>query len=314
MPQLLHQSTGLKIVKNDHNQFVVATLHHTADPAKRSEEWRREAAAGLTPEQAARELDIDYTAVMGAKVFPEITNYRDAIVVPEPWPDFGPDARYYGGFDYGLRNPSSFHVYCVEDGMVFSIWELFKPCHNVPEFVNEMKQCPYWNRLRWIAADPSCWSNTQQQAQGNPISIADLMWRSGIRNMVKGINTQEDTWITMMREHWASEDCTFKIFSRCPNQIREFETAIYVNQSERQLLTSAYNEKIQDKDNHSLDDCKYAMLNLPKRTGNMNIKQTQDQWRRWAIPDASRMGQTQRPTTQIIPSDAPPGLRERGYQ
>lgn len=308
-PEVLYQSTGLKIVRNPHNQFAVCTLHHTADPAKRSEEWRREAAAGLTPEQAARELDIDYTAVLGAKVFPEITNYRASIVVEAPYPELGMGAKYYGGFDYGPRNPSSFHVYAVDDGMVWSVWELFKPCHNVPEFVAEMKACPYWNRIRWISADPSCWAPSQQQSVGNPISIYDMFWRNGIRNMVKGINNQEDAWIAQIREHWASEDCTFKIFSRCHNQIREFETSIFVNQSERQLLTSAYNEKIQDKDNHSLDDCKYMMLNLPKSGSGSSGTYVQDQWKRWAVPD----GRPQL-ATEPVPRDIPNGLKGRGYR
>lgn len=312
-PEILHQSLGLKIVRNPINQFIVCTLHHTADPNKRSEEWRREAAAGLTPEQAARELDIDYTAVMGAKVFPEITNYRSNIVIEEPYPDFGPDVKYYGGFDYGPRNPSSFHVYTVIDGMVWSVWELFKPCHNVPEFVAEMKQCPYWNRIRWISADPSCWAPTQQQAAGNPVSIYDLFWRNGVRNMIKGINNQEDTWLAMMREHWTSEDVTFKIFARCHNQIREFETSIFVNQSERQLLTSAYNERIQDKDNHSLDDCKYMMLNLPKAGTGSQQWEDPNQISRWSVPDKNRpMQPTRRPDP--MPSDTPEGIRRRGYR
>lgn len=308
MPEILHSSTGLKIVRNEHNQFVIVTLHHTSDPGKRSPEWRREAAAGLTPEQASRELDIDYLATMGAKVFPEITNYRDAIVIDEPYPDFG-DIKYYGGFDYGLRNASSFHVYAVEDGLVYSVWELFEPCHNIPEYVAKMKSCPHWNRIRYIAADPSCWSPSQQQASGNPISIADLFWRNGVRTMIRGINNQEDTWITMMRQHWASEDCTFRIFARCVNQIREFETAIFVNQSERQLMSSAYNEKIQDKDNHSLDDCKYFMLSMPKSNQSGLAWKDPNQISRWAV-----QGQGSHPLAQPTPMSVPKGLRDRGYR
>lgn len=306
-PELLFQSTGLKIVKNKSNQFVICTLHHTADVNKRSEEWRREAAAGLTPEQASRELDIDYSAVMGSKVFPEITNYRSSIVLEEPYPDFG-DIKYFGGFDYGLRNPSSFHVYAITDGMVYSVWELFEPCHNIPEYTAKMHACPYWPRIRYIVADPSCWSPSQQQATGNPVSIADLFWRNGIRNMIKGINNQEDTWITMMRQHWATEDCTFRIFARCHNQIREFETAIYVNQSERQLMSSAYNEKIQDKDNHSLDDCKYFMLSMPKSGGIEGGWKDPNQISKWSIPNKQH-----RPS-QPVSDTVPEGVRRRGYR
>lgn len=283
MPKLLYEQTGLKIVKNDNNQFAVITLHHTADPNKRSPEWRKEAAAGMTPEQAARELDIDYTAVMGAKVFPEITIMRDAIVVASPCQDFGPNVKYWGGFDYGLRNPSSFHVYTIVDGITYAVFELFKPCPNIPEFVEDMKKFPYWNCIRWIAADPSCWSNSQQQTAGNPISIQDLFWKNGVRNMIKGINNQEDTWINMMRQHWSTEDPTFRIFDTCPNLIREFETAIYVNQSERQLMTSSFKEIINDKDNHALDACKYFMLSQPKQRQETVVSDILSV-NRWSVP------------------------------
>lgn len=313
VPEILHQSTGLKIVRNPINQFIVCTLHHTADPNKRSEEWRREAAAGLTPEQAARELDIDYTAVMGAKVFPEITNFRTSIVVEEKDYPFLGDAKYYGGLDYGLRNPSSFHVYAVGDGMVYSIWELFKPCHNIAEFCQEMRACPYFNKLKWIAADPSFWAPRAADI-GDPTSLYKLFWQAGVRNLIKGINNQEDTWLTMMREYWASEDATFRIFERCSNQIREFETAIFVNQSERQLLTTAYNEKVQDKDNHSLDDCKYMMLSLPKSSATSTVWEDPHQINRWSLSTGNNYRPAQRTRAVQPKTGATEGVTKRGYR
>lgn len=264
MPQLLFEGEGLRIVKNDSNSFVICTLHFSADPSKRGSNWRREASAGLSPEKFAKEYLIDYTATMGAKVFPQITSHKMEIVVPEPLPDFGPSVRYWGGLDYGIRNPSSFHVYTIVDGISYAVWELYKPAPNIPEFVEQMKQFPYWHSIRYIAADPSLWAPTQQQANGNPISIQDLFYRAGIRNMIKGINTQEEAWITEVVNHWKDpEDITFKILARCPNLIREFETAVYTSQSERQLLVQSYQEKIADIDNHALDDCKYWMLSRP---------------------------------------------------
>ena len=276
---VLHEQTGLKIVKNERNKFCIVTLHHTADEHKRSPEWRREAAAGLTPEQAARELDIDYTAILGSKVFPEITEKKHLIVQTNL--DFGPHQRYYGGFDYGIRNPSSFHVYTVVDGVTYSVFEIFRPCTNISEYVEEMRTFPYWNQIRFVAADPSLWN---KRAEIDGLSTTqELFMRAGVRNMVPG-SRDEEAWLTIMRKHWQSDNPTFCISDRCPNQIREFETAIYVNQSERQLLTSSFHETIEDKDNHSLDDCKYFMLRQPK--GN----QQQVSWNnskivnRWSLP------------------------------
>lgn len=308
---LISEQKGLKIWRNDSNQFVIITLHHTADPAKCSPEWRREAAAGLTPEQAARELDIDYTAVMGAKVFPEISTNRHNIVVEEPLPDFGPTVPYWGGFDYGLRNPTSFHVYTIVDSICYCIWELYRPCPNIPEFVEEMHKCPYFHKIKYIAADPSLWYPSQQMDTGNPTSIYDKFWQAGIRNMTKGINSQEETWITMMREHWTTDDPTFRIFSRCPAMIREFETAIFVNQSERQLMTTNYRETISDKDNHALDDCKYFMLSQPKAKLSTIEWDGNNQFRRYVQPTSSPF---QSQPTQIPMSNTPESLRSRGYR
>lgn len=287
VPTILHESEGLTIRRNVNNGFCVATLYYRADPAKRSEEWRREAKAGMTPEKFAREYEIDYTAVLGAKVFPEITEYKDSIVVSAPHPEFSREGKFWGGFDYGSRNPTSFHVYTLIDGCIYSIWELFKPCSNITDFVTEMKECPYWNGIRFISADPSMWAKTQQTSVGLA-SMHDLFWKAGIRNLVKGLNQQEDTWLAAMREHWSNpEDITFKIFDNCPNQIREFETAIYINQSEKQLLSSAYKESISDHDNHSLDDCKYFMLNLPK-SQSTTAPTGQPEYMKWTIPGANK--------------------------
>lgn len=290
MPDLLHESTGLRIVRNDINRFVVCTLHHTADPAKRAPEWRKEASWGMTPEQFAREVDIDYTAVMGSKVFPEFSAGKANIVVDPPYPEFHTGQRFWGGFDYGTRNPTSFHIYTLQDGCIYVVGEIYEPCKNVPELVEKMKAQPYFNQLRWIAADPSLWTPNQQQSQGNLASVQDLFWRAGLRLFVKGRNdpAAEEAWVAEMRQHWQNiEDPTFKIFSCCPNIIQEFETAIYTNQSERQLMVSAYRETIADVNNHALDDCKYFMLNQPKQ-------QAQQSWNgvnmadRWAQVPSKR--------------------------
>lgn len=300
MPLILHESEGLRIVKNDINQFAVVTLHHTANPNKRGEAWRKEEAAGMTPEQFAREIDIDYTAVMGSKVFPEIQTAKEGIIVRPPYPEFPGDQRFWAGFDYGPRNPSSFHVYTVLHDVLYSIWELYEPCKNVPEFVSKMRSCPYWNRIRYIAADPSIWAPTQQQREGNLTSIYKLFYDQGVRNMIKGRNDQaaEQAWVAMIRKMWAEDEPGFRILDCCPNQIHEFEVAIYTNQSSRQLLTQSYYETIADVNNHSLDDAKYAMLSMPtvQAPRNLEIANMVDMWgqnsKRSDAPAPSYSGRT----------------------
>jgi hypothetical protein len=264
MPKILHEQRGLKIVKNDKNKFCVVTLHYTADPAKRTKEWKNEASAGMHPAKFAQEYEIDYTALYGEKVFPEITAGKLKIVVNIPYPEFPPTQVYWGGLDYGGRNPSSFHIYTIVDDVVYSIWELYEPCRNIPEFVQKMRECPYWDNIKYIAADPSIWYKNQQTKQGALTSIYSLFVENKVNKLMQGI-TDEPAWVAMMRHHWQNlDEPTFRIFDCCANQIREFEGAIYVSTSERLLQTQNYREAISDHNNHSLDDCKYFMNSRPR--------------------------------------------------
>lgn len=280
MPQLLHEEQGLKIVKNDRNRFCVVTLHYTADPSKRSEAWKKEAMAGLSPAKFAKEYEIDYEAMFGEKVFPEIVTNSSRIVVKEPYPEFSKHLPYWGGFDYGIRNPSSFHVYTMIDGCLFAIWEMYEQCKNILEFTAAMKTCPYWDRIKFIAADPSMWQNRTHSAKtGMMMSVVDQFIEQGISKLVPG-NNDEIAWISTMRQLWGnSDDPLFRILETCPMMIREFETAVFVNMTEGAAATRNYREAIVDKDNHALDDCKYFMNSRPSYESKKI--QYPDMWKRW---------------------------------
>jgi hypothetical protein len=263
-PEILYESTGLRIKRNAGNRFCIARLHYTADPAKRSDAWKAEASAGMLPAKWDKEYEISYEALFGAKVFPEISTNREAIIVKAPYPEVPASATCWGGFDFGQRNPSSFHVYTIADGVTYSIWEHFEPCRSVPDLVGKIKECPYWDQIRYIAADPTIFSVTKISKTGAACSMADILLEAGLTKLLRG-NQDEAAWVAMMRKHWASSnDPTFRIYDCCPNQIREFETAIFASMSDRMLATSNYRENIADYNNHTLDDCKYFMNSRPR--------------------------------------------------
>jgi hypothetical protein len=262
--ELIHESTGLKIHKNPKNQFTVVTLHYTANPMKRSAAWKREAQAGMSAAKFAREYEMDYGAMFGERVFPEMLTHRANIVVPEPYPEFPSGQRYWGGFDYGLRNPSSFHVYTIWDGVTYAVWELFEPCRNIKEFVGKMLGCPYYEQIRYIAADPHIADLRHYNKDGNGASILDQFIEQGIRKLVMS-TSDEEAWLAMMRRHWADpENPTFKILDRCPAMVAEFSGAVYAGQIEA-IQSRNFKEAIADVNNHSIDDCKYFMLSMPQR-------------------------------------------------
>jgi hypothetical protein len=266
MPTLLHSQQGCSIVKNDHNGFTVVTLHYSADPKKRSPEWKREAAQGLSKAKFEQEYEISYDALMGERVFPEIKDrasdiiYAEGPFLEDHWP---PDLPMWGGFDYGARNPSSFHVYTIHDKVLYAIWELYEPCKNILEFAQKMKDCPYWGQIKYIASDPDIFNLKQRDMKtGLPISVESQFRSLGVNKLLQG-NTDEAGWIAQVQRRWQSPEVTFKIHASCRNMITEFESSTYVSMSERQLETQNYREAMVDKKNHSLDDCKYFMNSCP---------------------------------------------------
>ena len=266
MPKPIHSQQGLKIVQNSKNGFTVATLHYYADPRKRSKAFQVEAAQGMTRAKFEQEFEISYDAMMGEKVFPEIKSRQNEIIVhdgPFEFNDWPRSLPMWAGFDYGARNPSSFHVYTAVDGILYSIWELYKPCKNIVEFVGELKSCPYWEQLRYIAHDPSMNSLTQRDmSTGGMTTVSRQLVQLGVTKLFSG-NTDEQAWLVAMQKHWCGDDVTFKIMSSCSHMIEEFENATYVSMSERQLETQNFREQLVDKANHALDDCKYFMNSSP---------------------------------------------------
>lgn len=259
---ILHEQQGLRIHRNERNGFVVCRLHFTADPRKRSEEWRAASKRGMSRAKWEQEFDINYDAQLGEKAFPEIREKREQIVLREgpyldgKWPQH---LQMWGGFDYGTKNPSSFHVYTQVDAVTYAIWELYEPCRNIIEFVMKMKACPYWDQIRYILHDPDMCALKQRDLKtGDVTSVRAQFEQLGITKWMSG-NNDEAGWLVRMQKHWCTSEITFKILECCPNLIEEFELATYKNMSERQLEAANYSEGLVDKHNHALDDCKYFM-------------------------------------------------------
>lgn len=64
---------GLQKWTNPRNGFRVLSVHYTADPDKRSPEWKRKASQGMPARGWAREYEINFTIPEGKPVFPEFS-------------------------------------------------------------------------------------------------------------------------------------------------------------------------------------------------------------------------------------------------
>lgn len=288
--EILHTQRGLVIRRNKINKFTVASLLFYADPEKDSPTWLAEAQAGLTDAQFRKEYLLDYCALFGERVFPEITAYADTILLRGSPPTFPASQSFFAGFDYGSHAPSSFHVYTILDGIVYCIWELYEPCKNIATFAAKIHECPWWSSISYVAADPSMWASTQQITSGNITSLYQLFVESGIYNLVRGIR-DESTWVAKIKSHWSSPDSiTFCIYSdACPAIVREFETAIYASPTASRYAGDSLTDDIATKHNHALDDCKYAFNSQPaERQSTRREIRWPSMVDRWAKPTGKR--------------------------
>lgn len=182
----------------------------------------------------------------------------------------------WGGFDYGARNPSSFHVYTYDDGAFIAIWELYEPCKNISEFAGKMKACPYYHQLKYIAADPTIFDNRTHNPAGQADSVANLFVKAGITKFIHG-NQDEAAWIANLRKLWREDDPAFKMTANCRNLASEFEQCVFEDyNSDKAREINNFREGIVDKHNHALDDNKYFFNSQPTVMRGVRKKARQD--------------------------------------
>lgn len=269
---ILHEQEGLVIRRNPKNRWYVATLHHTADPSKRDPKWREEAKAVSQSEAKFRqEYDMDYTAMFGERVFPQLDSHKDQLILRPEYPKID-ESYLYAGMDWGVRNPSSFIVFGLSKNEMGepcydAVWEYYDVPVDMPSFVQAITACPYFDKIRFIASDPSIWQNRSVGSHGRFMSIADHMVEFGLSKIVPAGNNREEAWLTLMKQYWASFEergPLFRIRNTCPNLIREMRNATFAELTNKQLQTRNQAEKMLDKNNHAMDAVKYFMLTAPE--------------------------------------------------
>ena len=92
--------TGLTHYMNKNNGFCAIKLHYTADPAKRTDEWKRKARFGMDAKAWLTEMEMSWQTYAGEPVYG--TEFaRDVHILSE---EFQPDPEYpqlLRGWDFG---------------------------------------------------------------------------------------------------------------------------------------------------------------------------------------------------------------------
>jgi hypothetical protein len=262
--------------------FHCIKVEFKADPRKDpdtdvGQEWLKNEIkgipGGIASAQFRQEYLIDWDAAGGELCFPQFDLYKSKIVVP---PFIIPESwSLYGSFDYGHRNPSSFHVYAIDhDGDVWCVWEYYKKGMGYRQIAQAIRACPFFDKLSYMPiADPSIWAKNQQTDDGNEVkSIAQLFFELPLKEQVVFAPGKAGGDITVAEkingEMWyvpveKPDKWMFtprlKVFSTCPMWIWEFAKLRYADWSGTMQEQRNTKESIVDKDNHGFDDFKMFM-------------------------------------------------------
>jgi len=98
VPDFVKPAKGIRIWKNPKNNFLVFELHYTADPGKRSDEYRETIKNSLPLVEYLREYELNWDTFQGMPVYPEFSKIHILDEKPEPQPGL----PMLLGFDFGL--------------------------------------------------------------------------------------------------------------------------------------------------------------------------------------------------------------------
>ncbi len=272
----------------------VLRLHHTADPDKRpgtpeGDLWLDRTSAGYPGGTRGprwrKEMDIDYGALGGTKVFPDMEKYiSDGVIII---PSFAPEGgKIYGSYDHGWRHAASYHLHSINyDGDIVTFWEFYGERVTVSEIAKiingqsittsegkRFEGSPYAGREVFKIADPQIWAEDQQMSD-NPMKSISHLFETAYPPVYfepgdRGGDTTVIEWI--MGYFWKDpKKPKWRITKTCPKLIWELGKLRHREFSSRVALNREQPEQLVDKDNHAWDDVKMFLKRFPPTPSEM---------------------------------------------
>jgi hypothetical protein len=272
----------------------VLTVHYSADPAKRpgtpeGDAWLVDAESGYPGGRRSprwrKELEIEYSALGGAKMLPDWDLWKQGPIICAPFQPLG--YKLYGSYDHGWNNPSAFHVHGINgDGDKVTLWEFYAdqvplnaiakiirgedvvtpPRHDAKILPGRRKfpGNPYAGMLTWTVADPSIWAQDQPMKDEPNKSIADLFSREHV-HFLEGERGGDATVLEWLLSYdWADlEKPRYRITTECPRLIWELGQQRYRELTELQARSKDASEMLVDKHNHAWDGLKMFLKKFP---------------------------------------------------
>lgn len=260
--------------KRNSQGVLVTTVHYTADPDKDPEtengqKWFGQTIVdylgGTSSAKWRKEMEIDFTVGIGEPVFEYLAKMEREIKFPPSilTERFLETCKFYGGLDWGTRNNSAFTV-VAEDlkGGFWVVWEWSDKKKTPEEVAREIRSCPYYSRLEWIAADPTMWTENQARKEGYT-SFARILTEEipeDLRlNLMPAHGRLDIAAITKLHAWWKMAPIKLRISEMCVILWRELMNLRFMDAG----ADKNPSEKLVDKDNHEWDTLKYIILSHP---------------------------------------------------
>ena len=288
-------ATGVTERRTPEN-ICVLRVHYSADPERRSLEWKQRERRKYTSESMWQsEQEIVFGAGGGERIFATlIQRYGEKILIDPKTSGFEPSPHwtYFAGFDFGKASPTAALVGCIDyDATIYILREYYLPG------LSPQEHAPWLRKMRGFVevraySDPSIFYQTHAQNDGTFKAIASLYAELGIDNLVSAPENNELLGIERILSHWGNLETgepTLKIVcprelwdigrpqyglhnNGCPNLLWELRRTRREESTPTQLTHKNPSEKIVQKDNHLRDCLKYmvhAMLGPPEKTWEM---------------------------------------------
>lgn len=272
------------LVKKNKSGHTIARLHYSADPDKNpstpvGKKWIEEEEAkyqeGRNDIKWRQEMEIDFDAGVGELVFPWFMEREESFLVAPHKLDEG--WTLYGGFDWGVRNPTCSLVIAVDkDQNVEVIWESYTVGLTIREVAQRIREFDGYNIVQWISADPTIFNETVAREDGFTSIAAmfmdkEIVGPNTIEKFIPAHNRSDGDFITLFKNMQLGEVPKIKFWRGLATESLRQELRNLKHPKDVHKGNPA--EKILDLNNHAWDAFKYAMLSNPiGYTANRKLK------------------------------------------
>jgi hypothetical protein len=218
---------GITEWRNPRNGFFVCRLHYTADPQKRTEQWKREASGNLSLRAWRREYEIDWTSPEGEPVVPEFDANRHTRPL-EP----ARDRRLLRFWDFGAVSPVVLFAQLSTYGQLLVLRELCPFNTPLEQLLPSVKAISLDVSIKPDAYDAG---DPEGGSQGTLGSIEDALRRHGIHLNMRRPGTElsyaalRDLFLKSVFVPRLGLEPACLISTACPNLIEALSGGFYLS-------------------------------------------------------------------------------------